>query len=208
VAILMDHLSDIESDAAISSIFLDGGFPPEAGFRVKQPILAATLRALGATAFTRLYQPPFAEDIAGAVQARGGVLSKEDLASYRAQIREPLRGWYNGFEIITLPPPSLGGTALLEILRIAEKSNLKSRTYLSADYVHCLAAASRQALTDVNMWISDPDFDEQPVLSLLPMNGSPMSPGALEMKGRPQRLTPGSQDGERSQQATPLIWPS
>jgi len=167
VAILMDHLSDIESDSAISSIFLDDGFPPVPGFRVKQPQLASTLRALGATSFTRLYQSPFAEDIAGAVRARGGVLSTEDLASYRVRFRQPLRGWYNGFEVITLPPPSLGGTALLEILRIAEKSNLKSRSYLSADYVHCLAAASRQALTDVNSWISDPDFDEQPVSSLL-----------------------------------------
>ena len=167
VAILMDHLSDIESDSAISSLFLDEGLPPEPGFRVKQPHLAATMRSLGATAFTRLYHSPFAEDIAGAVRARGGVLSVDDLASYRVRFRQPLRGWYNGFEIITLPPPSLGGTALLEILRIAEKSDLKSKSYLSADYVHCLAAASRQALADVQTWISDPDFDDQPVSSLL-----------------------------------------
>ncbi|MBP1658510.1 MAG: ggt [Bacteroidetes bacterium] len=167
VAILMDHLSDIESDPAISAVFLDDGFPPEPGFRVKQPHLAATMRSLGATSFTRLYRSPFAEDIVGAVRARGGALSMDDLASYRVQVRRPLRGWYNGFEIITLPPPSLGGTALLEILRIAEKCDLKSKSYLSADYVHCLAAASRQALTDVNTWISDPDFDEQPVSSLL-----------------------------------------
>jgi gamma-glutamyltranspeptidase/glutathione hydrolase len=167
VAILMDHLSDIETDSVISSIFLDGGFPPEPGYRVKQPQLAATLRALGATSFTRLYQSPFAEDIAGAVQARGGVLSTEDLASYRVQFRQPLRGWYHGYEIVTLPPPSIGGTALLEILRIAERSELKSKPYLSAEYVHCLASASRQALTDVRTWISDPDFEEQPVSSLL-----------------------------------------
>jgi len=149
VAILLDHLKDIEPDSAISSIFLDGGFPPEAGFRVRQPMLAATMRALGRSSFTRLYQPSFAEDIAGAVRSRGGVLSTEDLALYRVRFRQPLRGSYNGFEIITFPPPSLGGTALLEILRIAEKSNLRSKPYLSADYVHCLAAASRQALASV-----------------------------------------------------------
>jgi gamma-glutamyltranspeptidase/glutathione hydrolase len=167
VAILLDHMEDIETDRAISSIFLDEGFPPAAGFRVKQPQLAATMRTLGASSFTGLYRRPFADDIAGAVQSRGGVLSTEDLASYRARFREPLRGRYNGYEIITLPPPSIGGTALLEILRIAENCDLKSKPYLSAEYVHCLAAASRQALLDVNTWISDPDYDVQPVSSLL-----------------------------------------
>lgn len=167
LAILMDHLKDVEADSAIASTFLDGGLPPEPGFKVKQPRLASTMRALGASSFTRLYHPPFASDIAGAVQSRGGALSARDLASYEVRFRQPLRGFYNGYEIITLPPPSLGGTALLEILRIAETNDLKSLPYLSADYVHCLASASRQALTDVNRWISDPDYDEQPVSSLL-----------------------------------------
>jgi len=167
IAILTEHLGDIESDPAISSIFLDDGLPPEPGFRVKQPRLAATLRALESASFTQVYRPPFADDIVGAVRSRGGVLSKEDLASYQVRSRQPLRGWYNGYEIITLPPPSLGGTALLEILRVAEKKDLRSKTYLSPEYVHCLAGASRQALADVQKWISDPDFDEQPVSSLL-----------------------------------------
>jgi len=183
VAILLDHLKDIETDQGISSIFLDEGFPPEAGFRVKQPELSATMKTLGASSFTGLYRPPFADDIAGAVQSRGGVLSKEDLASYRARFREPLRGHYNGFEIITLPPPSIGGTALLEILRIAEKCDLKSKPYLSAEYVHCLAAASRQALIDVNTWISDPDYEEQPVSSLLSDEWIDEVSGRLDAEG-------------------------
>lgn len=167
VAILLDHLKEIETDSAISSVFLDEGFPPQPGFRVKQPGLAASLRTLSTTAFTQLYQSPYADDLVSTVRSRGGVLSTEDLFSYRVRFRQPLRGFYNGYEIITLPPPSLGGTGLLEILRIAEKCELRSKVYLSADYVHCLAAASRQALADVSMWISDPDFDEQPVSSLL-----------------------------------------
>jgi gamma-glutamyltranspeptidase / glutathione hydrolase len=183
VAILLDHLKDIETDPAISAIFLDEGFPPEAGFRVKQPQLAATMSTLGASSFTRVYRPPFAEDIAVAVQSRGGVLSTEDLASYRVRFRRPLIGWYNGFEIITLPPPSIGGTALLEILRIAERSDLKSKLYLSTDYVHCLAAASRQALLDVNTWISDPDYEEQPVSSLLSNEWIDIVSGRLEGEG-------------------------
>jgi gamma-glutamyltranspeptidase/glutathione hydrolase len=86
---------------------------------------------------------------------------------YQPRFRRPLRGFYHGYEILTLPPPSLGGTALLEILRIAENSGLDAKPYLSAEYVHCLAAASRQALKDATTWVSDPDFDDQPVDSLL-----------------------------------------
>jgi gamma-glutamyltranspeptidase/glutathione hydrolase len=167
VDILLDHMKDIEPDTAICSIFLDEGFPPEPGFRVRQPHLATTFRTLGATKLTALYQPPFAGDVVDAVRSRGGVLSAEDLALYQPRFRRPLRGFYHGYEILTLPPPSLGGTALLEILRIAENSGLDSNPYLSAEYVHCLAAASRQALRDAATWVSDPDFDDQPVDSLL-----------------------------------------
>jgi gamma-glutamyltranspeptidase / glutathione hydrolase len=167
VDILLDHMKDIEPDTAICSVFLDEGFPPEPGFRVRQLQLAATLRTLGATKFTALYQPPFADDIVDAVRSRGGVVTAGDLALYQPRYRRPLRGFYHGYEILTLPPPSLGGTALLEILRIAERAGLAAKPYLSAEYVHCLAAASRQALRDAATWVSDPDFDDQPVDSLL-----------------------------------------
>lgn len=167
VAIIMDHLPDMMPDSSICAIFLDGGLPPETGFVVKQPQLASTLRTLGHSSFTRLYHPPFASDIVDAVQARGGVLNVNDLETYSVQFRTPLRGSYNGYEIITLPPPSIGGTALLEILKCAEKNNLRSMPFLSAEYVHCLAQASRQALKDVTTSISDPEYYEQPVGQLL-----------------------------------------
>ena len=167
MGIILDHFQDITSDSAISSIFLDSGLPPETGFVVRQPQLAATLRTLGNSAFTQLYASPFAEDIARAVQARGGSLTERDLASYRAQSRQPLRGRYHEYEIITLPPPSIGGTALLEILKFAEQSDVRSKPFLSTEYVHTLAQASRQALRDVTTWISDPDYEQQPVSMLL-----------------------------------------
>jgi gamma-glutamyltranspeptidase/glutathione hydrolase len=76
----------------------------------------------------------------------------------------------------------------LEILRIAETNNLKSLPYLSADYVHCLASASRQALTDVNRWISDPDYDEQPVSSLLSADWIDKVSQLLETQGAAPQL--------------------
>ncbi|MBF8294946.1 MAG: Gamma-glutamyltransferase [Bacteroidetes bacterium] len=189
-AIIVDHLPDILPDSAITATFLADGFPPAAGFRVKQPALSSTLRQLSATSLTRLYSPPFADDIVNAVQARGGSLSREDLASYHVQIRAPLRGWYRGYEILTLPPPSIGGTALLEILKFAERFEVHKLPYLSAEYVHRLAQASRQALKDVTTWISDPEYDEQPVPHLLSDSWISAAFERMDQAGVPDTIQP------------------
>jgi gamma-glutamyltranspeptidase/glutathione hydrolase len=189
-AIIVDHLPDILPDSAIAATFLADGFPPAAGFRVKQPALSSTLRQLSATSLTRLYSPPFADDIVSAVQARGGSLSREDLASYHVQIREPLRGWYRGYEILTLPPPSIGGTALIEILKFAERFEVHKLPYLSPEYVHRLAQASRQAIKDVTTWISDPEYDEQPVPQLLSDSWISTAFERMDQAGVPDTIQP------------------
>ena len=188
--IIVDHLPDILPDSAISATFLADGLPPSAGHRITQAALASTLRQLGASSLTRIYSSPFAEDIATAVQARGGSLSKEDLSSYRVQIRTPLRGWYRGYEIITLPPPSIGGTALLEILKFAERLKVHSLPYLSTEYVHRLAQASRQAMKDVTTWISDPDYGEQPVQQLLSDDWIDEASEKMSQRGVPESVRP------------------
>jgi gamma-glutamyltranspeptidase/glutathione hydrolase len=188
--IIVDHLPDILPDSAISATFLADGLPPTAGYRVRQSVLSSTLRRLGASSFTRIYSPPFADDIVNAVTARGGVLSTEDLASYRVQIRAPLRGWYRGYEIITLPPPSVGGTALLETLKFAERFQVHALPYLSAEYVHRLAQASRQALKDVTTWISDPDYDEQPVSKILSDAWISEASETMSKAGVPETIRP------------------
>jgi gamma-glutamyltranspeptidase / glutathione hydrolase len=187
-AIIVDHLPDIGPDSAISSIFLVDGFPPAPGFRVKQSALSSTLKHLGSTSLKEVYSSPIADDMVNAVRARGGVLSLEDLASYRVQIRAPLRGWYRGFEIITLPPPSIGGTALLEILKFAERFQIHTLPYLSAEYVHRLAQASRQALKDVTTWISDPEYDAQPVQQLLSDSWISAASETMRQGGVPERI--------------------
>jgi gamma-glutamyltranspeptidase / glutathione hydrolase len=189
-AIIVDELPSILPDSAISSIFLADGLPPTAGFRVKQTALSSTLRRLSATSLTQVYSSPIADDLVNAVRARGGVLTKEDLASYRVQVRAPLRGWYRGYEIITLPPPSIGGTALLEILKFAEQFQVHTLPYLSAEYVHRLAQASRQALKDVTTWISDPEYDAQPVQQLLSDSWISAASETMKRGGVPERIQP------------------
>lgn len=189
-AIIVDHLPDILPDSAISAVFLADGLPPAPGFRVRQTALSSTLRQLGSTSLTSLYASPIADDIVGSVKARGGVLSKEDLASYNVQVRAPLRGWYRGYEIITLPPPSLGGTALLEILKFTERFQVHTLPYLSAEYIHRLAQASRQALKDVTRWISDPEYDEQPVEQLLSDSWIASASAGMTRPGVPDTIRP------------------
>ncbi|MFH0990723.1 MAG: gamma-glutamyltransferase [bacterium] len=195
-AIIVDHMKDILPDSAIAATFLADGFPPTAGFRIKQAALSATLKRLGNSSLTNVYASPFADDIVRAVKARGGTLSQEDLASYRIQYRRPLRGWYRGYEIITLPPPSIGGTALLEILKFAERFEVSSLPYLSPEYIHRLAQASRQALKDVTTWISDPDYDEQPVSRLLSDEWIGAASERMKLGGVPEKIQPW--DAERA----------
>jgi gamma-glutamyltranspeptidase/glutathione hydrolase len=189
-AIIVDELPSILPDSEISSIFLADGLPPTTGFRVKQTALSSTLRHLSATSLTQIYSSPIADDLVNAVQARGGVLSKADLSSYRVQVRAPLRGWYRGYEIITLPPPSIGGTALLEILKFAEQFRVYELPYLSAEYVHRLAQASRQALKDVTTWISDPEYDTQPVQQLLSDSWISAASETMRSGGVPEKIQP------------------
>jgi gamma-glutamyltranspeptidase/glutathione hydrolase len=165
-AIILEHLADLQADSNLAQIFLQDGLPPAPGFFIKQPKLAKLFRFLSGTRLTNFYYPPIGPAIARSVQAHGGALQADDLTHYRVKDRKPVTGTYKGYEITTLPPPA-GGTALLEILKLVEPYDLKSMGFLSADYVHTLATASRQALTDMDAWISDPDFNRVPVEPLL-----------------------------------------
>jgi len=166
-ALITDYLADLQSDSNLARVFLDNGLPLQPGQLLRQPRLAETLRLLSRTRLENLYYPPFSDAIVRAVRKGGGDLSATDLASYRAKERKPLRGTYHGYEIITLPPPSSGGTQLLEILRLLDPLDLKAMGHLSAEYIHTIALATRQALKDADTWIADPDFHRVPEEALL-----------------------------------------
>ena len=166
-AMILDHLADMQADSTLASVFLSDSLPLAAGARLVQPRLAQTLQFLSRTRLENLYYPPFGDQIVGAVQKRGGFLTAQDLQSYRVRERTPLRGSYHGYEIVTLPPPSSGGSALLEILRLVEPLDLRAMGHMSAEYIHALACASRQALKDADTWVSDPDFRRVPTEVML-----------------------------------------
>ncbi len=108
-----------------AGIFLkDGGQPPQTGDRLLQFDLADTLKAIAQDGPRAFYQGRTAAQIADAVRAAGGIMTKDDLANYRAIERAVVRGSYRGYDIVSMPPPSSGGVHLIEMLNILEGYDL------------------------------------------------------------------------------------
>jgi gamma-glutamyltranspeptidase/glutathione hydrolase len=142
------------------------GLPPAPGWRLRQPDLAGSLRRLAEVGPEDFYTGEIAEKIAADVASRGGLVTAEDLAGYRPVLRPALRGTYRGLEVISFPPPSSGGAALIEILNILEGFDLAELGPRSPAAVHRTVEAMKFAFADRAAWFGDPDFVEVPVAEL------------------------------------------
>jgi gamma-glutamyltranspeptidase / glutathione hydrolase len=140
----------------------DGDFYKE-GDTFKQPMLAATLTRIAANP-EEFYKGEMAKQIASFEQAGGGLITAADLAAYQVKDREPVKGSYHGYKIITAPPPSSGGIVLMEILNILSTYDLpKLGPDRSAAQVHIITEAFRRAYMDRADYLGDPDFTPQPL---------------------------------------------
>ena len=149
-----DRLKMFESSRKIL-LHEDGG-PLKKGDVLKQPELAATMRAIAAHGVDWFYRGEFAEKVDAWMRANGGVLRKEDFAACRPKLREPLHTTYRGCEIIGFPPPSSGGVHVAEILNMLEGFDVASLDRV--DRTHLLAEAMKLAFADRAFWLGDPDF--------------------------------------------------
>ncbi|MBW2245197.1 MAG: gamma-glutamyltransferase [Deltaproteobacteria bacterium] len=143
------------------------GSPIEPGFRLVQTDKAKTLRAIAARGADAFYTGEIAEAIVAATRAYGGILTLEDLAGYTTRKREPIRGSYRGHEVLSFPPPSSGGIALVEILNIVEPYDLAAMGAGSSASLHRLAEAMKLAFADRNTFLGDADFVDVPVAWLI-----------------------------------------
>ena len=138
-----------------------------AGDRLILTDLGRTLRAIATDGPGVFYQGWIADRIADDMKANGGLITREDLAAYQARERRPVLGTYRGFDIISMPPPSSGGVALIEMLNILEPLNLKlTKGLLTVPALHAQAEAMRRAYLDRARFLGDPDFGEIPVARL------------------------------------------
>jgi gamma-glutamyltranspeptidase/glutathione hydrolase len=147
-------------------IFQRDGNYYQPGELFKQPELAHTLERIAKDP-DDFYQGAMARELAAAIHKGGGLITAADLAAYEVKEREPIRGSYRGYDIISAPPPSSGGVALVEILNILEGFDLTKFGNRSADAIHLEAEAFRRAFYDRTDFMGDPDFTKIPVAQLV-----------------------------------------
>jgi len=147
-------------------IFLRDGNYYQPGELLKQPELARTLERIAKNP-DDFYHGAIARELAAAIHKGGGLVTAADLAAYEVKEREPIRGSYRGYDIISAPPPSSGGVALVEILNILEGFDLAKLGNRSADAIHLEAEAFRRAFYDRADFMGDPDFSKVPVAQLI-----------------------------------------
>jgi gamma-glutamyltranspeptidase/glutathione hydrolase len=143
----------------------DGNFY-KTGELFRQPELADTLRHI-ANRPDDFYHGSMARQIADAVQKGGGLITAEDMARYTVKEREPIRGTYHGYTIVSAPPPSSGGVALIEMLNILDGYNLRTLGDRTAPEMHLVVEAFRRAYMDRSNYLGDPDYVKIPIEQLI-----------------------------------------
>jgi gamma-glutamyltranspeptidase/glutathione hydrolase len=152
-------LPEMKRYPASVAAFTKAGVPYAMGDVLKQPDLARTLARIADQGPAGFYEGETAELLEREMKANGGLVTRLDLAAYRPQKRVPLRGTYRGYDVITMPPVSSGGTALLQMLNTLEGDDLKQSGWGSAATVHLVAEAMRRAYADRARWQGDPAFN-------------------------------------------------
>jgi gamma-glutamyltranspeptidase/glutathione hydrolase len=157
----------LAKDPESRRIFQKGGAFYDVGEALAQPELARTLERIAKNGANEFYEGETATRFADEMAKHGGIISLADLRNYKAVERAPLQGTYHGYTIVTAPPSSSGGIALLEMLGILESTGYEKGGSGSASAIHYMAEAMRRAYADRNEYVGDPDFMKVPIAGLL-----------------------------------------
>ncbi|OKT49665.1 gamma-glutamyltransferase [Escherichia coli] len=144
------------------AIFLKEGEPLKKGDTLVQANLAKSLEMIAENGPDEFYKGTIAEQIAQEMQKNGGLITKEDLAAYKAVERTPISGDYRGYQVYSMPPPSSGGIHIVQILNILENFDMKKYGFGSADAMQIMAEAEKYAYADRSEYLGDPDFVKVP----------------------------------------------
>ena len=143
--------------------YTKNGVPYAEGERIRLPDLAQSLTRIRDQGRDGFYRGETARLIAAEMRRGGGLITEDDLARYEAKERAPVRGTYRGFEIISMPPPSSGGVAMIEMLNILEGYDLAAAGHNSPRYMHLVIEAQRRAFLDRARYLGDPDYNPLPI---------------------------------------------
>lgn len=142
---------------ALKKTFMPAG-EPAIGQLIKQENLARTIEKITKDGAEAYYKGAIADAIVKEVNAHGGIFTREDLSGYQPRLTEPVRGKYRGYEIVSMSPPSSGGTFLIQMLNILENYDLRQAGHNSSDTIHLLAETMKIAFADRSVGIGDPEF--------------------------------------------------
>ncbi len=155
------------SPAAMKIYYKRGGSAYQPGEIWKQADLARSLRSIARDGPGVFYEGWIARKIVAEMKANGGLISREDLSDYNPVLRQPVRGVYRGYEIVSMPPPSSGGVHLIQMLNLLEPYPLGEWGHNSAASIHLLAECMKRAYADRSRYLGDPDFNDLPVAGLI-----------------------------------------
>lgn len=162
----LEKIASIRSFDAISSYYLkEDGTAYKTGEVFSNPDLAKTLKLIAEGGADAFYKGEVAEAMLAEIQKQGGVMTQEDLDNYEANLREPVSGTYRGYEIISCPPPSSGGTHIVQIFNILENFDVGNMEVNSSEYLHLWSETLKAVFADREAYMADTDFVEDVPLS-------------------------------------------
>lgn len=166
--LITDHYADMSGDyPVLGSYYLrDDGLPYQNGDILVNPDLGKSLQLIADNGAEVFYEGELADAIIKEIEKYDGVMTKEDLANYHVNLREPVSSTYRGYKIISCPPPSSGGTHLIEILNVLENFDIASMEVNSPEYVHVFSEAFKAAFADRTAYMADTDFADVPLEGL------------------------------------------
>ena len=172
-----------------------------AGALFKQPELAATLKRIRDEGQDGFYQGETAAIIAKFMHQHGGIINQDDLKRYRAKSRTPIKANWNGYQVLTSPPPSSGGIAILQWLKMYElKKPTSAQQHNSVGYVHLLAEIGKRVFADRAEYLGDPDFYQVPTAKLLAENYLKNRSKSIDLKAisTTENIKPGLKESEQT----------
>ena len=194
----------LQNPAAKRLFFKADGSAYDIGDTWQQPDLAWTLTQISEKGADAFYRGEVARRIAEEMTSGGGLITAQDLIDYRVIEREPVRGTYRGFEIVSTPPPSSGGIHILQILNVLEGYDLQAMGHNSAAYVHHLAESMKLAYADRSLYLGDPDFVAVPVAQLIDKDYAKRQRARIDSeRATPaEQIAPGRPLGKESTETT------
>ena len=169
--LLVDKISEVGEDLnrfpASREVFLPGGAPPNPGHLIVRSDYARTLKMVAREGYKVLHSGELGERVLRDMAANGGIMTADDLAGYSTKQRDPVRGTYRGYEIVSVGPTSSGGVCMIQALNIVEEFDVAAMGFGSADYIHLVAESLRIAFADRFEHLTDPDSATLPVEGLV-----------------------------------------